>query len=45
MFNTPLELWAPKEIALFEACISRFGKNFYQFSNFVSLSYGKSVLA
>lgn len=30
LFN-PLEIWAPKEIALFEACICKFGKNFYNF--------------
>lgn len=30
-----VELWSPKEVALFEACICRFGKHFHKFANFV----------
>ena len=31
-----VELWAPKEVAVFEACICRFGKHFGRFKDFVS---------
>ncbi len=30
------EIWAPKEIALFEACICKFGKKFAVYKKFVS---------
>jgi hypothetical protein len=30
-----IETWAPKEIALFETCICRFGKQFHLFTPFV----------
>jgi hypothetical protein len=30
------ELWAPKEAALFLACVCRFGKKFEQFQLYVS---------
>ena len=38
-------MWAPKEMALFSACICRLGKRFDLFTNFVShKSYLKSTL-
>ena len=35
--NVELEIWAPKEIALFESCLCIFGKNFSNFTTFVSI--------
>ena len=31
-----IEIWAPKEIAMFEACICKFGKRFALFEPYVS---------
>ncbi|CDW73737.1 myb-like dna-binding domain-containing protein [Stylonychia lemnae] len=40
----PFELWAPKEIAIFEACICRYGKNFDKFSHFIKTKSQKEIV-
>eukprot|EP00347_Sterkiella_histriomuscorum_P020303 403338323 len=40
----PFELWAPKEVALFEACICRYGKNFDKFIPFIKSKSEKEVI-
>lgn len=42
--DNPFEIWAPKEIALFETCICKFGKEFDLFTNYIKTKTLKEII-
>jgi esterase/lipase superfamily enzyme len=41
----PFELWSPREVALFETCICKYGKNFSEFAHFIPTKSKEEIAA